>query len=595
MEYFEITDHARNILIDAKYDGDYEIIITDIVLLTICLGKDNLDKILKCVKKEKELYKTLKDKEVYDEKNDIYIPLIDVIEHNDIPASATIKLLKYFMDFDKKELRNYLDYAVNEVLSFRELKDHASINWLNALIMRIMEDNSHRNTLVNMDCGYGKFLNDAKKQNIADKYIGFTSNYDNYVIGNYYNYVNHEKENVDFKINASFLIKKDLLNSSQKIDMIYTTHTFKKLSKFNMLSYWYVLNESFSFSAKRYSLNMLDILNGIELLNEEGILIALIPDGGLFNTTDCDIRKYLIEKNYLDTIISLPKGIIPGTNTPCSLVIVKKNRLMKQSIKMINARETYERKRRHLEFSDDNIAQILEWYRSSEINENVIAVSKDEIVEQDYNFEVTKYMKKNMFSNAATLGSISEKIFRGYQIGAKQLDEIVSLDDRETRYYLVNVSDVQAEGYIANDLQGVNDAAGSKLSKYFLEDGDLIITAKNSVVKSAVYKSEDDKKVILTGNLIVIRLDKNKCDPYYLQAFLNSEDGEMEIKSIQTGTTIKVINPKRLEEMLIPLKGMEEQKEISKKYERTVREIENLKNTVRLKVESLERMYENRL
>ena len=53
----------------------------------------------------------------------------------------------------------------------------------------------------------------------------------------------------------------------------------------------------------------------------------------------------------------------------------------------------------------------------------------------------------------------------------------------------------------------------------------ILITAKNSIVKTAVYKAEDNKKIILTGNLIVIRLDKNKCDPYYLQAFLNSEDG----------------------------------------------------------------------
>ena len=47
--------------------------------------------------------------------------------------------------------------------------------------------------------------------------------------------------------------------------------------------------------------------------------------------------------------------------------------------------------------------------------------------------------------------------------------------------------------------------------------------------------------------------------------------------------------------MLIPLKSMEEQKEISKIYERTVQEIENLKNAVRLKVESLETIYKKQV
>lgn len=132
---------------------------------------------------------------------------------------------------------------------------------------------------------------------------------------------------------------------------------------------------------------------------------------------------------------------------------------------------------------------------------------------------------------------------------------------------------------------------GDKLSKYYLEDGDLIITAKNSIVKTAVYKAEDNKKIILTGNLIAIRLDKNKCDPYYLQAFLNSEDGQNEIKSIQTGTTIKVINPKRLEEMMLPLKVIEDQKEIAALCKKTIQEIQDLKNTLYVKTESLGMIY----
>lgn len=258
---------------------------------------------------------------------------------------------------------------------------------------------------------------------------------------------------------------------------------------------------------------------------------------------------------------------------------------------MINARELYERKRRHLEFTEENIEQIFEWYKSDTVNENVIFVSKEEIAEQNYNFEFTIYIKRHILENATALGSVTENIFRGYQITAKELDEIVSLDKNETQFYIVNVSDVQPEGYIVSNLQGIRSDVGDKLSKYYLEDGDLIITAKNSIVKTAVYKAEDNKKIILTGNLIVIRLDKNKCDPYYLQAFLNSEDGQNEIKSIQTGTTIKVINPKRLEEMMIPLKVIEDQKKIAALCKKTIQEIQDLKNTLYVKTKSLGTIY----
>ena len=130
-----MTDYAHNILVDAKYTGDYEIIITDIVLLTICLEENRIEKILNYAKKEKEIYKILKDEDkTYDDRNVRHIPLFDVLESNDIPASATIKMLRFFIDFNKNELHDYLEYMVNEVLSLRGLKDHASINWLNNLI-----------------------------------------------------------------------------------------------------------------------------------------------------------------------------------------------------------------------------------------------------------------------------------------------------------------------------------------------------------------------------------------------------------------------------------------------------------------------------
>ena len=90
--------------------------------------------------------------------------------------------------------------------------------------------------------------------------------------------------------------------------------------------------------------------------------------------------------------------------------------------------------------------------------------------------------------------------------------------------------------------------------------------AKNTTLKSAVYKSYGNYKTILTGNLIVIRLDQTKINPYYLKAFLDSKQGILAIKSIQTGTTIISLNPNSLKYMKIPLIDFTLQKEIANKY-----------------------------
>ncbi len=45
------------------------------------------------------------------------------------------------------------------------------------------------------------------------------------------------------------------------------------------------------------------------------------------------LEKYIVEQNYLDTIISLPVGIIPGTQIRTSLIILKKNNRSNQKNK----------------------------------------------------------------------------------------------------------------------------------------------------------------------------------------------------------------------------------------------------------------------
>ena len=531
--------------------------------------------------------------------NGLYRELSSEIINKNIPIPVMDKLFYLLMEYTKEELKKCADILQDNIIFPPNIYNIPSAKWINDLIVKIFKENKG-DILLNLDSSSGRFLTIAHDSNIAKKYIGYTFIYEEYITAKAYVYIKEFDESNSYKTRISIYDQnfKDNLFLN-KYDMIYTINPFgvrRGLFHDDVNEMYHMLHLStddkyFKSHVERYSLSMLGIINGLQILSSNGILGALIPDGGLFNCTDKDIRKYLIEKNYLDTIIFLPGGIIPGTGVNCSLLIAKKNRDSKKHIKMINARELYERKRRHLEFTEENIEQIFEWYKSDTVNENVIFVSKEEIAEQNYNFEFTIYIKRYILENATALGSVTENIFRGYQITAKELDEIVSLDKNETQFYIVNVSDVQPEGYIVSNLQGIRSDVGDKLSKYYLEDGDLIITAKNSIVKTAVYKAEDNKKIILTGNLIAIRLDKNKCDPYYLQAFLNSEDGQNEIKSIQTGTTIKVINPKRLEEMMLPLKVIEDQKEIAALCKKTIQEIQDLKNTLYVKTESLGMIY----
>ena len=71
-------------------------------------------------------------------------------------------------------------------------------------------------------------------------------------------------------------------------------------------------------------------------------------------------------------------------------------------------------------------------------------------------------------------------------------------------------------------------------------------------------------------------MDTKKINPYYLKAFFDSEIGEISIARIQTGTSIKIITPKNLGEMLISLPDMEIQKKIAQAYQDKLKELKEV-------------------
>ena len=104
---------------------------------------------------------------------------------------------------------------------------------------------------------------------------------------------------------------------------------------------------------------------------------------------------------------------------------------------------------------------------------------------------------------------------------------------------------------ISDNLLKIN-GNNNKYDRYLLKNGDVIISSKGTKIKVAVADIKN-RKIIPNGNLLVLRLDTNKIEPYYLEAFLNSENGRLALEQIQTGAVIISINPSRVEQMKISM------------------------------------------
>ena len=75
----------------------------------------------------------------------------------------------------------------------------------------------------------------------------------------------------------------------------------------------------------------------------------------------------------------------------------------------------------------------------------------------------------------------------------------------------------------------------------------------------------------------MIALDREKVDPYYIKAFLESEKGIAQLKKLSVGTTMPNIGVAQLNTLVIPMRPLEEQKEIALQYRTALERIKALR------------------
>ena len=148
---------------------------------------------------------------------------------------------------------------------------------------------------------------------------------------------------------------------------------------------------------------------------------------------------------------------------------------------------------------------------------------------------------------------------RGYQTTISP--EII---DENGEFAIVTISDINDNGRISNNLKRFN--INKDLSKYYLQDGDVLISTKGTKIKVCVVEGLPSSKTLFHGNLTMIRVDSKKINPVYLKLFLDSDRGQNELNNIQTGVAIISINTAQLENLNIPLIPIDEQNRIVDDY-----------------------------
>lgn len=164
------------------------------------------------------------------------------------------------------------------------------------------------------------------------------------------------------------------------------------------------------------------LLHDLFHLKPDGIMAIVLPHGVLFRGgEEGEIRKNLIEKNHIDTIIGLPANIFYGTGIPTIVMILKRNRT-DDDILFIDASKGFTKEGKNNKLRACDIKKIVDTFiQRKTIAKYAKVVTREEIRANDYNLNIPRYIdsfdKTPSYDIYATM------------FGGIPLSELAELDD----------------------------------------------------------------------------------------------------------------------------------------------------------------------
>ena len=135
------------------------------------------------------------------------------------------------------------------------------------------------------------------------------------------------------------------------------------------------------------------LLHDLYHLKSDGIMTIVLPHGVLFRGgEEREIRKNLIEKNNIDTIIGLPANIFFGTGIPTIIMILKK-RKTNTDIQIIDASKGFIKEGKNNKLRACDIKKIVDTViNRCNIEKYSRVVTREEIRNNDYNLNIPRYV-----------------------------------------------------------------------------------------------------------------------------------------------------------------------------------------------------------
>ena len=338
---------------------------------------------------------------------------------------------------------------------------------------------------------------------------------------------------------SSYVCEDSILHwpeSSEKFDLIITNAPFGM----------YIGGQYKEIEPRIKTINQFLIEKGLHSLKQNGKLIALLPQSFIFRR-GCEERfkKYLIEEDLIDTIISLPSGLLLNTLTPSIILVLGRTKIIPGKVRFIDAKHFVIAKgHREKVLNDESLNSFI---HSNKEDENVVRIiDNEQIRSNQYNLSIARYFKKQI--DGVKLGNILEPI-RGQRINSSETGKLVRMRD---------LKDDKIDFVL--DVSSMKKTELRKASTHLVSESCLLLSMHWKTLKPTFFEFKDEP-IFRNHDILSFKVNESIVDKAYLINELYADYVQEQLESYRSGTSaMSFINKEDLMEVAIKLPSLEEQR-----------------------------------
>lgn len=153
------------------------------------------------------------------------------------------------------------------------------------------------------------------------------------------------------------------------------------------------------------------VLHCLSYLSSRG-RAAIVCFPGIFyrGGAEAKIRKYLVDNNYVETVIALAPNLFFGTTIAVTILVLSKHK-PDSTTQFIDASGLFKKETNNNTLTDEHIAEIMGVFDSKKnVDHFARSVPFEEIVEADYNLSVSSYVESEDTREVVNITALNAKL-----------------------------------------------------------------------------------------------------------------------------------------------------------------------------------------